>query len=126
MDENLFFLITKATGQQIREFLCSQFLFLVPYLLLLFFFFRTHSSAVLTVLLFQQKHRQTGRCLQQLHVQSRTRACAIGQAGHPRTSELWVIWSFSAGKYSPYPQPITMLTPLSLPCGCKPCSRKIV
>lgn len=50
-------------------------------------------------------------------------ACAVGQAGHPHTSQPWIIWILSGGRDHPYPSP----WPFTIcHCGCKPCSSKSV
>lgn len=74
---------------------------------------------------FQAKS-QNGRLVSAAAV-SCAGACAVGQAGHPHTSQPWIIWSLSGGRDHPHPQPMALLPLHSLPrCGCEPCSRKSV
>lgn len=117
------FLITKSTGQQMRESLCPQFLFLVSSSIALL---PQNCTAMLFKPCFSSKstERQAGVCSSSV---SCTHACAAGEAGHPHPSQPWIIWSLLGGRDHPYPQPMVLLPLHSLPCcGCKPCSRKNV
>lgn len=112
------FLITKSTGQQMRESLCSQFLLVSSSVPLL----PQNCTAMLFKSCFSSKstERHAGVC-------SSLVSCPHACAEHPHTSQPWIIWSLLGGRDHPHPQPMALLPLHNLPhCGCKPCSRKSV